>query len=72
MTIIWKIRIWVYILAIGCFALSACCKKDDTPGLGGTRWAFWPADIVPHPHLPNPEPSPTDPNADPENPENWA
>lgn len=72
MEFIWKLRTGVYILAICVFTLSACCKKEERPALGPPRLAFWPADIVPHPHLPQPEPSPTDPNADPDDPKNWA
>lgn len=72
MQLVWKIRTWVYVIAICVFALSACCKKENSTGLCNERLAFWPADIVPHPHLPNPEPSPTDPNADPDDPKNWA
>lgn len=80
---VWKMRTAVFIIAILIVAVTSCVscsrKKDDEEKevsmkkhLANPRLAFWPPDVIPHPHLPNPEPSPTDPNADPDNPKNWA
>lgn len=64
----------ILLLVLGCFLFTACGKNVDHKYLDGnpklvtncdeigeyTKLAFWPPDIVPHPHPPIPPPK--DPN----------
>ncbi len=51
--IVWKIRTWMYVIAIVVFCLINLCRGAQ---------AFWPPDMVPHPTPPWDEPKqPNDP-----------
>ena len=60
--LVWKIRNCLYVISMGVmlFTLIAALPQGEVSESDTASSEFWPADFLPHPHLPGTGPKKTD------------
>jgi len=55
MRIVQKFRMWIYLSGIIAFTIAGVTKCVNADEINSPE-SFWPPDLIPHPHLPEPPP----------------